>query len=192
MLIKRVVILFSGTGTNLENLIQKLHQKLFNDFKIEIVGAITNNPKAEGIQKAQKLGIKTTIIDHKEFTSREEFDKEVVNIIQSLNVELTILAGFMRILTPIFTENIKAINIHPSILPLFKGANAIQKSYLSDMKVAGVTIHEVSAGVDDGEIIDQECFYKKENMTIDEFEQSIHQIEYRLFPKAIIKILSTH
>ncbi len=190
MPIKRVIILFSGTGTNLENLIKKLHQKSFNHFKIEVVHAITNNPKAKGIEKAKKLGIKTTIIDHKKFDSRESFDKEVVNLINSLHVDLTILAGFMRILTPIFTQNIKAINIHPSLLPLFKGANAIDNSYYSDMKVAGVSVHEVSSGVDEGKIIDQGCFYKEDNLSIDQFEEKIHQIEYILFPKAVIKVLS--
>ncbi len=191
MPIKKIVILFSGTGTNLENLIKKLHQKAFDGFKIEVVHAITNNPEAKGIEKAKRLNIKTTIIDHKKFNAREDFDKEVVTLIKSLNVDLTILAGFMRILTPIFTENIKAINIHPSLLPLFKGANAIEKSYLSNMKIAGVTIHKVSSGVDEGEIIDQECFYKNENISIDDFEKKIHQIEYTLFPKAVIKVLSS-
>ncbi len=192
MLIKRVVILFSGRGTNLENLIKRLHQKSFNNFKIEVVHAITNSPKAKGIEKAEKLGIQTTIIDHKKFDSRESFDKEIVKLINSLNVDLTILAGFMRILTAVFTQNIRAINIHPSILPLFKGANAIENSYHSNMKIAGVSVHEVSSGVDDGEIIDQACFYKEDNISIDQFEDKIHQIEYILFPKAVIKVLSSN
>lgn len=97
----------------------------------------------------------------------------------------------MRILTPIFTDNIKAINIHPSLLPLFKGANAIEASYQSKMKVAGVSVHEVSSGVDDGMIIDQACFYKDDNISIDEFEERIHEIEYVLFPKAVIKVLAS-
>ena len=191
MPIKRIVILFSGTGTNLENLIQTLHQKSFSHFKIEVAHAITNNPHAKGIKKAKKLGIKTTTIDHKNFDSREDFDRKLVNLIDSLDIDLTILAGFMRILTPIFTQNIKAINIHPSLLPLFKGAHAIENSYQSSMKIAGVSVHFVSSGVDEGEIIDQACFYKEDNISIDTFKEKIHKTEYILFPKAVMKVLSS-
>ena len=119
MSLKKIAILFSGEGSNLENLIIKLHQK-----NAIVVAAITNNPHAKGIQKAENLGIEVKILNHKEFDSRELFDTKLVEIIQSLNVDLTVLAGFMRILTPIFTDQIKAINIHPSLLPLFKGAIA--------------------------------------------------------------------
>ncbi len=189
MLIKRLVILFSGEGTNLENLIKKLHKKEFDGFKIEIVGAITNNPNANGIKRAKKYGIEVKIINHKDFKTREDFDKELVKEIEKLQPDLTILAGFMRILTPIFTKNVKAINIHPSLLPLFKGAKAIEESFHSDMKVGGVSVHFVTDELDSGKIIDQECFKKEQGMSLKEFENKIHQIEYEIFPKAVLMVL---
>ncbi len=180
---KKIAILFSGEGTNLENIIKTLHDK-----KLKVVKAITNNPKANGIKRAKKYNIPTVVIDNKNFNNREDFDKELVSELKKDSLDLVILAGFMRILTPIFTENIKSINIHPSLLPHFKGANAIEQSFKSDMKEAGVTVHEVSSELDSGKIILQESF-KKENLSFTEFEKRIHEIEYSLYPKAILKYL---
>jgi len=182
--LKKIVILFSGEGSNLENLIKKLHQK-----SVTVVGAITNNPDAKGIQKAKNLGIGVTILDHKEFNSREAFDTKLVEIIQSLEVDLTVLAGFMRILTPVFTGQIKAINIHPSLLPLFKGANALERSFESKMKVGGVSVHYVVTEIDAGEIIFQKCF-DKSDMDFSTFKKNIQACEYEIFPKAVISSLN--
>ncbi len=167
----------------MQNLIEKLHPH-----KVEVVATITNNPKAKGIKRAERLGIKTIVIDHRAFPTREAFDTKLVQTIQTLNPDLTVLAGFMRILTPTFTDQIKAINIHPSLLPLFKGANALQRSYKSDMKVAGVTVHEVVTEVDGGKIIAQACF-QKEKMDFASFEKRVHEIEYNIFPGAVMEYL---
>ncbi len=183
MSIKKIVILFSGEGGNLENIIKTLHPHT-----IEVAAAITNNPFANGINRAKNLGIDTIVINHKNFSTREEFDKKLVEVIKSLDIHLAVLAGFMRILTPIFTDNIKSINIHPSLLPLFKGANAIENSFNSDMKIAGVSTHFVDSQLDSGILIDQACF-NKENMNFQEFRKKITQIEHELFPKSIKKVL---
>ena len=154
---KRIVILFSGNGTNLENILQKLHQK-----ELLVAAAITNNPKAKGIERAKKYGIPVEVVDHQGFASREAFDEALVERIQKYRPDLVVLAGFMRILTPVFTSKIKnAINIHPSLLPLFKGARAIERSFASDMKVAGVTVHWVSEELDSGQIIDRPVFIER-------------------------------
>ncbi len=187
-MIKNIVVLFSGNGTNLEAIIKELHNKTFNNIRFNVL-AITNNPNAYGIKRAKEYGITPKIIDHRKFAKREDFDKVLVEEILKLNPSLVALAGFMRILTPIFTQKIKnAINIHPSLLPLFKGANAIKESFNSQMKVAGVTIHRVTQELDSGEIIAQECF-NKENLSFMEFEAKIHQIEHLLYPKTILKLL---
>ena len=181
---KKIVILFSGNGTNLQNIAKKLHNK-----SLIIAKAITNNPKAKGIIRAKRFGIEVEVIDHTTFASREEFDKALVAAIKEVEPDLVVLAGFMRILTPIFTDAItNAINIHPSLLPLFKGAKAIERSFASDMKVAGVTVHWVSAELDGGKIIDQACFHR-EDESLEEFEAKIHALEYDLYPKVIEKIL---
>ena len=182
---KRIVVLFSGEGTNLENIIKRLHGK-----KVLVTRAITNNPKAGGIERAKKHGVPVEVIDHRAFESRQAFDAALVEAIKKENPDLVVLAGFMRILTPVFTTAIKnAINIHPSLLPCFKGARAIERSFESGMKVAGVTVHWVSEELDSGEIIDQECF-KRANESFEEFEAKIHQLEYALYPRVIERLLA--
>nr|WP_201337933.1 MULTISPECIES: phosphoribosylglycinamide formyltransferase [unclassified Nitratiruptor] len=180
---KKIVILFSGNGTNLENIAKKLHDK------VKIVAAITNNPQAYGVQRAKKLGIPVVIIDHEKYESREAFDEVLVKKIKKYKPDLVVMAGFMRILSPVFTQNVKnVINIHPSLLPLFKGAKAIERSYASDMKVAGVTVHWVNEELDGGKIIDQACFHR-DNESLEEFEAKIHKLEYELYPKVIADLL---
>ena len=120
MVTKKIAVLFSGSGTNLEAILQKLHGKIFGDIKIEVAMTLTNKPDAGGIVKAAKYGLTSVVIDNKKFASREEFDAALVDEIKKYDVDLVVLAGFMRILTPIFTENLRAINLHPAILPLFK------------------------------------------------------------------------
>ncbi|HEC1780863.1 TPA: phosphoribosylglycinamide formyltransferase [Campylobacter lari] len=186
MLIK-LAVLFSGNGSNLENILEKLHKKTFGKNTFEVVLCVCNKKEAYGIQRALKYNLDTKIIEHEKFTSREEFDAELVKIIKESQADLTILAGFMRILSPIFTQNIKAINLHPSLLPLFKGAHAIKESYESDMKVAGVSVHWVNEELDGGKIIAQKAF-EKAKLSFEEFEDKIHQLEHTLLPETIVKI----
>jgi len=186
--LKRIAILFSGEGSNLEALIQALHGKRFGDTTIEVALTLTNRPEAKGIARARKYGLQSTVLDHTRFSDRESFDTQLVQIIQQHDIDLTVLAGFMRILTPVFTEAVHAINIHPSLLPLFKGANALQRSWESEMKVAGVTTHMVSTELDSGTIVDQACF-SKEGLDFATFCAKIHETEHRLYPESIKKIL---
>ena len=185
----KIVVLFSGNGSNLENLIRHFHCKRFGDRETQII-PITNRPNAKGIERAKKYGINTTIIDHKEFESRESFDAELVKVIKSFEPSLVVAAGFMRILTPVFTEQIRAINLHPSLLPLFKGANAIEESFKSQMRVGGVTVHWISSEIDGGEIIDQGCVKKIREETLEEFQQRVHTLEYTILPENIKYILN--
>lgn len=189
MPIKKIAILFSGSGTNLENLLTKLHNKTFKNFKIQVALTICNNPKAYGIERSRNFKIEPIIINHKDYKNREAFDEELVKIIKKADIDLVVLAGFMRILTPVFTSNLKAINLHPSILPLFKGANAIKESFESDMKLAGVSVHFVSEELDGGKIISQKAFEKTKNMSYEDFEEKIHSLEYEILPNAVVEIL---
>lgn len=189
MLIKKVAVLFSGSGSNLEKILEKVHKKDFSKCTIEVVCCISNKKDAGGIEKAKKYGLDTILIEHKNFSDRESFDKELVKTIKKSEAELVVLAGFMRFLTPVFTKNVKAINLHPSLLPLFKGAYAIEESYNSPMKVGGITVHYVNEELDGGEIIAQNCFIKKEGMSLEEFEENIHSLEHKLLPQTIIDLL---
>ena len=190
MLTKKIAVLFSGGGSNLEAILERLHGKVFGKTKIEVVLTLTNKANASGIAKAAKYGLKSVVIEHVNFTSREEFDAAVVEEIKRANVDLTVLAGFMRILTPVFTSQVRAINLHPSLLPLFKGAHAIKESFDSDMKVGGVSVHWVSEELDGGKIIAQRAFEKSARMSLEEFEAKIHAIEHEILPETIVQILT--
>ncbi len=190
MVIKKIAILFSGEGSNLEKLLATLHNQLFEHCKIEVATTICNRPNAAGIEKSRSYGIEPIIIDHTLYTSREAFDEALVEAIQKSGAELTVLAGFMRFLTPYFTKQVKAINLHPSLLPLFKGGNAIKESFDSPMKVAGISVHYVSEELDGGEIIAQRCFEKNEGMRLEDFEEKIHALEHELLPETVKNLLN--
>lgn len=189
MLTKKIAVLFSGGGSNLEAILSKIQGKIFNNIRLEVVLALTNNANAGGIAKALKYGLKSVVIDHKSFKDREDFDAALVSEIKKTGADLVVLAGFMRILTPVFTNEIRAINLHPSLLPLFKGAHAIKESFNSQMQVGGVSVHWVSDELDGGRIIAQRAFERKENMSEAEWEAKIHAIEHEILPEVIIKIL---
>lgn len=182
---KTIVILFSGEGTNLLNLIEKLHGKACH-----IAAAITNNPDAGGISKARSHDIHVDIIDHRQFENRETFDAALVGAINRYSPDLVVMAGFMRILTEVFTENVRAINLHPSLLPLFKGGRAIERSFESDEANGGVSVHWVTSELDGGAVILQEAFPKAENETLERFTEKIHALEYELLPRAVCQILN--
>ncbi|MBD3795488.1 MAG: phosphoribosylglycinamide formyltransferase [Epsilonproteobacteria bacterium] len=180
---KKIAILFSGTGSNLAYILEHLHQK-----KVEVVLTITNNPEANGIEYAKKYNIPCVIIDSKAFSLREDFDRRVVEEIQKYNVDLSVLAGFMRILTPVFTDNIKSINLHPSLLPRFKGLKAIERTYESDDVFGGVSVHWVNSELDAGEIIVQKQI-SKVGLSFDEYLEQIKTIEKIALCEAIEKSL---
>lgn len=181
---KKIIALFSGEGTNLANLIDKLHLK-----HCAIVCAITNNPEAGGIAKARAAGIPVEILDHRDFNGREAYDTALVDTIRDYDPDLVVLCGFMRILTPVFTSAIRSINLHPSLLPAFKGSRAIERSFESDEPIAGVSVHWVTDELDGGEIILQKSFKKEEGETLESFTAKIRAIEYEILPLSIISIL---
>ena len=190
MLTKKIAILFSGSGSNLEAILKKVHNQIFNGIKIEVCLCICNKPGAYGIERAKKFGLDTMIIESAKFANREEFDAAVVEQILKSGAELTVLAGFMRILTPVFTSKIKAINLHPSLLPLFKGAHAIKESFESEMMLGGVSVHYVSEELDGGKLIAQRAFEREDGMSLEDWESKIHAIEHEILPDSIIKILT--
>jgi len=166
------------------NIIKKIEKT-----NLHVVCAITNKKDANGIQKLKPFNIPVSIINHKDYDSREEFDQELVNRISYYKPDLVVLAGFMRILTPIFTDNIKAINLHPSILPLFKGAKAIEQSFSNPNKKAGISVHWVSSELDGGDVISQKELKRIEKEDFESFKNRIHLLEYELLPKTIIELL---
>ncbi len=180
---KKIAVLFSGTGTNLKYILEHLHGK-----EVEVVVALTNRPDAEGIAFTQEYNIPFEVIDSSLFASREAFDSEVVHALHYYKPDLTVLAGFMRILTPTFTEKIKAINLHPSLLPLHKGMMAIERSYDDENEVGGVSVHWVTSELDGGEVILQKEV-EKEVKDFETYEAEIKCIEKVALVEAIQKVL---
>ena len=180
---KKIAVLFSGTGSNFAYIVKHLHKQ-----DIEVVIALTNNPNAGGIEVAKKASIPLHIIDSKAYTNREKFDAEVVEKLQQYNPDLTILAGFMRILTPVFTKQIKSVNLHPSLLPRHKGLQAIERSYEDEHSHGGVSVHWVSSELDGGEVILQKEV-AKEGLSFEAYDAQIRSIEKEALVEAIRSVL---
>ncbi len=180
---KKIAVLFSGKGSNFAHIVKSLHKD-----EIEVVVALTNNPSAGGIDVAEAYDIPLEIIDPKSYQNREAFDATVVKTLQQYDPDLTVLAGFMRILTPVFTEQIKSVNLHPSLLPRHKGLNAIEKSYEDEYPMGGVSVHYVSSELDGGEILLQKEVSKK-GLTFEEYDEKIRSIEKEVLIEAIQKVL---
>jgi len=181
---RKIIILFSGEGSNLLNIIKTLHNQ-----ELEVVAAITNRPQAAGIAKAEAHGVPVIIIDHTAFESREAFDHALIEQIKGIEHDLVVMAGFMRILTPVVTDHIRAINVHPSLLPLFKGAKAIEKSFESSELKGGISVHWVSSELDGGEVIAQAAFRKSQDESLESFRAKVRELEHRLLPETILSIL---
>ena len=180
---RRIAVLFSGEGTNFAYLAEHLPTH-----DIHIAVALTNNPDAGGIAVAQRHGVPLEIVDHRDFASREAFDAEVVQRLERYDVDLTVLAGFMRIVTPVFTEPIRAINLHPSLLPRHKGLDAIRKSWEDAYDEGGVSIHWVSSELDGGEILLQKRLEKR-GLSLDAYTREIRTLEKEALLEAIVKAL---
>ncbi len=176
---KKIAVLFSGKGSNFAHIVNTLHHK-----ECEIVVALTNNPLAQGTQIAQKANIPLEVIDSKTYSSREAFDAEVVQCLEKYTPDLTVLAGFMRILTPVFTEQIKSINLHPSLLPRHKGLHAIEKSYHDAHLNGGVSVHYVTSELDSGEIIVQKEI-SKTGLSFEAYDERIRALEKEALSEAI-------
>ena len=180
---KKIAVLFSGKGSNFAHIVKTLHKQEF-----EVVVALTNNPNAEGIQVAKTASIPLEVIDSKDYESREAFDAVMVERLQQYSPDLTVLAGFMRILTPVFTEQITSINLHPSLLPRHKGLKAIEKSYEDEYSHGGVSIHYVSSELDGGEVILQKEV-SKEGLSFEAYDEKVRSIEKDALVEAIRKVL---
>ncbi len=181
---KKIAVLFSGKGSNFAYIVNTLHLEGF-----EVVIALTNNPNAEGIKVAKEASIPLEVIDSKAYGSREAFDAVVVECLEQYNPDLTVLAGFMRILTSVFTDQIKSINLHPSLLPRHKGLKAIEKSYEDEHSHGGVSVHYVSSELDGGEVILQKEI-AKEGLDFEAYDKKVRSVEKEALVEAIRVVLS--
>ena len=181
---KKIAVMISGNGSNLEAIVKACHQK---NIYGEIVYVISNNPDAYGIERANKYNIPVKIINHKNYTNRNDFDDALKEFLDNLEIDLIILAGFMRILGKNITEKFygKMINLHPSLLPLYPGLNTHTQALNNKDEYHGISIHFVSAELDAGPLIAQGKFLVKADDDLEKLVSKIHKVEHDLLPKVI-------
>jgi len=188
---KNVAVLISGSGTNLQCLIDACQSDFYHPARIALV--VSNKGNAYGLTRAKNAGIPTCCINHKDFKSREEFDMEVNRHLVEHNIELVCLAGFMRILSGKFTRlwQGKLINIHPSLLPSFKGFRSHEQVLAAGVTLSGCTVHYVEEEVDNGAIIHQRAVPVLPGDTFDTLEERVKvEAEHIVYPEALRMICS--
>ncbi|XP_076275520.1 trifunctional purine biosynthetic protein adenosine-3 Gart [Rhynchophorus ferrugineus] len=188
---KRVAVLISGTGSNLQSLINAT-QDPTRHVGAEIVLVISNIPNVEGLKRAERAGISTKVIRHKDYNNRIDFDMAMDKELAKAGVEIICLAGFMRILSAEFVEKWRGrlINVHPALLPLFKGVHAQRQALEAGVRVSGCTVHFVEPDVDAGAILVQETVPIEIYDTEDTLTERIKTAEHKAYPKAL-KLLAT-
>ena len=181
---KRVGVLISGSGSNLQALIDACAQP---NFPAEIVLVISNNADAYGLTRAKDAGIPAHILNHKDYASRDAFDQAMHQLLELHLVDIVCLAGFMRLLSDGFVKNWhnKLINIHPSLLPSFKGAHAIRDALAAGVKITGCTVHFVRAEMDSGPIIIQAAVPVMQDDTQDSLAVRVLEQEHVCYAKAL-------
>lgn len=184
---KRVAILISGRGSNMTALIEACAHP---DFPAEVGFVLANDPDAPGLARAAGAGIATTVIDHRQFADRASFDAAVHAALVDAETEIVCLAGFMRIMTAEFVRKWEGrmINIHPSLLPLFRGLDTHRRALEAGVRIAGCTVHFVSAELDAGPIIAQAAVPVLPGDTADTLAARILRAEHRLYPAALEQI----
>lgn len=180
----RVVVLISGSGSNLQALIDGVAT---GDLPIEIAAVISNRPDVFGLTRAEEAGIETIVLDHKGFASREAFDQELMRTIDAYTPGLVVLAGFMRILTPEFTQHYlgRMLNIHPSLLPKFQGLHTHQRAIDAGENQHGVTVHFVTAELDGGPAIVQALVPVLANDDAGLLAKRVQRQEHVIYPLAV-------
>lgn len=191
---KNIVILISGTGSNMAAIVQAQRQQQWRErHQAEVVAVISNRADAAGLQKAQEAGLATQVVEHKSFPTREAFDAELARTVQAYDPALVVLAGFMRVLTPVFVEPFerRLINIHPSLLPAFPGLHTHQRALDAGCRFTGATVHWVTPELDAGPIIDQVAVPILPGDTAQSLTARVQTQEYLLYPRAILQALQT-
>ena len=179
-----IAVFASGRGTNLQAIIKAVKK---GEIKANLSLVVSDNKSAYALKRAKKAKIKTAFIDSKRFSSREDYDAEVINVLEKENIDLIVLAGFMRIISPVLIKRFpnRILNIHPALLPCFKGAHGIKDAFDYSVKVTGVTVHFIDEKMDHGPIILQQAVKIKNTDTLESLEAKIHRIEHKIYPEAI-------
>ncbi|MDH4872983.1 phosphoribosylglycinamide formyltransferase [Pseudomonas sp. BN515] len=179
-----VVVLISGSGSNLQALIDSITG---DDHPARISAVISNRADAFGLERARKAGIDTRVLDHKAYADREAFDAALIEVIDAYKPQLVVLAGFMRILTPGFVRHYQGrlLNIHPSLLPKYKGLHTHQRALEAGDSEHGCSVHFVTEELDGGPLVVQALIPVESDDTPESLAQRVHVQEHRIYPLAM-------
>ncbi len=179
-----LVVLISGRGSNLEAILKAIED---GKIKANVSLVISSRAEARGLKIAESYGVKTKFVNPKDFSNRDEYDSELIKIIKSVNPDLIVLAGYMRILTDGFIDSFenRIINIHPSLIPSFQGLKAQKQALVFGAKYTGCTVHFVSKELDNGPVIIQAVVPILPDDTEDSLSNRILQFEHKIYPQAV-------
>ena len=186
---KNIVILISGGGSNMAAIVRTAQQQDWaGRHGIRVAAVLSNKADAKGLALAREQGIATQVLDHKAYPSREAFDTALAQAIDAYEPSLVVLAGFMRILTPGFVDHFagRLVNIHPSLLPAFTGLHTHQRAIDAGCRFAGCTVHEVTAELDVGPILDQAVVPVLAGDTADSLAARVLTQEHLIYPRAVL------
>jgi phosphoribosylglycinamide formyltransferase-1 len=185
---KNIAVFASGNGTNLQAIINNIAK---GALRANLALVVSDRRDAFALKRARRAGVRAIFIDPKEFGSREAYEKYICGILKKEKVDLVVLSGFMRILSPVMVRKYRnrILNIHPALLPAFKGMDSIKDAFQYGVKVTGVTVHLVDEKMDHGPIIGQEPVAILDDESVAELEARIHKAEHKLYSKAIARVL---
>lgn len=179
----KIGVLLSGSGTNLQAIIDAAAEGL----PVEIVHVVSSRPDAFGIERAHRAGIPVTVLNRDVYADPVEADKRIAETLRYAHAEYVVMAGYMRKVTPVLLDAFpdRVLNLHPALLPSFKGAHAIQDAFDAGVKVTGITVHFANEDYDKGPIVAQRAVEVREDDTLDDLEASIHEVEHVLYPEVL-------
>lgn len=179
-----IAVFASGRGANFSAIARAVKKGII---KANLALLVCDNPKAPVLGKAKRAGVKAALVKKEDFATKRDFELGIIEYLEENKIDLIVLAGFMRILSPEFVQQYKfrILNIHPALLPSFKGAQGIKDAFDYGVKVTGVTVHFVDEETDHGPIILQEAVKIRADDTLESLEKKIHKAEHLLYPQAL-------
>lgn len=186
---KQCAVFISGRGSNLESLIKESKKK---KFPVEIKLIVSDNPRAKGLEFSKIYNIESFPLDFSIYENKKKFEEKILQTLIDKNIEIVCLAGFMKILSPYFINSFNGLilNIHPSLLPKYRGLNTHQRALDNNDVIAGCTVHFVNEEIDSGKIILQKTLKINENETVESLQMRVLKLEHQAYPEAIKKVLN--
>ncbi|MDR1345402.1 MAG: phosphoribosylglycinamide formyltransferase [Bacteroidales bacterium] len=186
----KIAVFASGNGSNFEAIVTAIEQ---GNLQVEVVLLVVDKPQCYAVERAKNHHIEVFAFQSKNYPSKEAYETEIADLLEQKDVKLIALAGYMRLIGSVLLSRFskRILNIHPALLPAFPGLHAIEQAYNYGVKIFGITIHYVDAGMDTGEIVAQECFHVETSDSLEAIETRIHALEHKLYPIVIQQIINT-